>query len=125
VKERIAKIKQHVKDNKQIYISCGVTGVVAVIGTLLLVDQKGSPQIVTKAIGWRPRAETNHVTVTLIERSTPSKPVHLKGTSLYFNSLSEAARETGHDLSAISRQINGHSTSVKGDVFEILEHAAS
>lgn len=125
MKERIAKVKQHIKDNKKTYISCGVTGVVAVVGTLLVIDQKGSPQIMTKAIGWRPRAETNHVTITLVEKSTPSKPVHLKGTNLYFNSLSEAARETGHDLSAISRQVNGHSASVKGDVFEVLEHAAS
>jgi hypothetical protein len=58
-----------------------------------------------------------------VERSTPSKPVHLKGTNLYFSSLSEAARETGHNLSMLSRHVNGHSPDIKGDVFEVLEPA--
>jgi DNA-directed RNA polymerase specialized sigma54-like protein len=60
----------------------------------------------------------------MVERSTASKPVHLVGTNLYFNSLSEAARETGLHLSMISRNINGHIPDVNGNVFELLEPAA-
>lgn len=48
--------------------------------------------------------------------------MHLVGTNLYFNSISEAARETGHQASMISKNINGHIPDVKGDVFELLEH---
>ena len=66
----------------------------------------------------------NPVIINLIERSTPSTPVHLVGTNLYFNSLSEASRETGHHLSQLSKHINGKLPDLNGDVFEILEPTA-
>ena len=59
----------------------------------------------------------------MVDRSTPSKPVHLVGTNLYFNSLSEASRETRHPLSTLSKHVNGVIPDVKGDVFELLEPA--
>ncbi len=116
---------ESVKKNKNVYIACGtgiVVGVVAGIAVTKLSSNLGN-QVVQKIvqIGWR--NETNPVIVNLVERSTPSKPVHLVGTDLYFSSLSDAARKTGHALSTLSKHINGVIPDVKGDVFELLQPA--
>jgi hypothetical protein len=124
--EKTDKIKKHFSDNKKVYIGIGIG--VAVTTTVVIVKGRSiagvevSPKI-TQLLSWKPSA-TQNVVVELIERSTPSKPVHLVGTSLYFSSLSEAARETGHALSKISKNVNGHIPDVNGDVFVLLETAS-
>ena len=123
---RVEKIKKHFADNKGTYIACGVTAVIAVAGTFFFVKNNASGaeivQKITPVLSWKP--ESTNVVIKMFERSTASKPVHLVGTNLYFNSLSEAARETGLHLSMISRNINGHIPDVNGNVFELLEPAA-
>jgi hypothetical protein len=121
---RIEKVKKHFQDNRGTYIACGVTAVVAVAGTFFFVKNKTLPPQIISTIAPVFNNEVNPVIINMIERSTASKPVHLVGTNLYFNSLSEAARETGHTLSMISRNVNGFIPDVKGDVFELLEAAA-
>lgn len=123
---KIESIKNHVREHKKAYVvgvSClavGLLGGVALVksGDLSIVVTGDKNQIVGKA------KTVNQVMFEMVERSTPSKPVHLVGTNLYFNSLSEAARETGHSLSMISQNVNGHISDVKGDVFELLDLAA-
>jgi hypothetical protein len=61
--------------------------------------------------------------VNFVEKSTPIKPVHLVGTDLYFPSLSEAARQTGHNVSMISKNVNGYIDNLNGDIFEVIEIA--
>jgi hypothetical protein len=115
------QIKAHVKKYKTVYY-CVATGVV--VGGIVWIVCGGNPKIVqgVKQVNlFSPRSTQNVVQIAFTERSTPSKPVHLVGTNSYFDSLSHAARETGHSLSMISRQINGHIPNVKGDVFEILD----
>ena len=122
---RIERVRKHLRENRKVYLACGGTAVVAVVGTVLATSRRSDVSNVATAIGlWRCRAEVNNVSIELVERSTPSKPVHLKGTNLYFDSLSDAARKTGHSLSSISKQINGHVPDVGGDVFEVLQPAA-
>jgi hypothetical protein len=120
--KRIERAKQHLQENKKTYLACGATAVVAVVGTLLVLTRK--EPLISQPISWKPRAEITQATINLVERSTPSKPVHLVGTNLYWSSLSEAARETGHPLAMISKNVNGHIPNVNGDVFEVLELAA-
>ena len=123
---KIETIKNHVREHKEAYIvgaSClavGLLGGVALVksGDISIVASGDKNQIVGKA------KTVNQVMIELVERSTPSRPVHLVGTNLYFSSLSEAARETGHSLGMLSRHVNGHIPDVKGDVFELLEVAA-
>lgn len=125
---KIDRVKKHFADNKGTYIACGVTAVVVGAGTFFFTRRVPSADFAQKVtqqvtqIGFR--NEANPVIINLIERSTASKPVHLVGTNLYFSSLGEAARETGHQLSMISKNVNGHIPDVKGDVFELLEPAA-
>lgn len=123
---KIETVKNHVRENKKIYIVGATCLAIGVVGGAVLVNTGGisivasgdKNQIVAKA------KTVNQVMVELVERSTPSRPVHLVGSNLYFNSLTEAARETGHSLSMLSRHVNGHIPDVKGDVFELLEIAA-
>jgi hypothetical protein len=120
----IDKVKTHVKTYKTTYIvgaTCLTIGVLSGIALIRTVDISvvgNNNQVVGKA------KNVTQVVVEMVERSTPSKPVHLVGTNLYFNSLNEAARETGHSLSKLSRHINGHLPDIDGDVFKLLEPAS-
>ena len=125
-KNAFDKIKTHIQENKKVYIVGGVCLVVGIAGGVVLANNKDVINISIDGDGNEviAKAKTvNKVTIELVERSTPSKPVHLVGTNLYFNSLSEAARETGHSLQKISRNINGHIPDIDGDVFKLLERA--
>jgi hypothetical protein len=123
---RIVKVKNHVKDNSKVYIGTAVGVVVGAAVSVIVIGRSDTgTEIVQKIVQIGLKNErANNVVVNLVERSTASKPVHLVGTNLYFNSLSEAARETGHHLRDISKVVNGHMDDIKGDVFEFLERAA-
>lgn len=122
---RIEKVKKHLKDNKVTYIvGVGCTVVGAAVAVIVIGRTQAGTAIAQKVTVIGVGNRVNATVITFVENSTPSKPVHLVGTDLYFNSLSEAARKTGHHLSALSRHINGHSPDVNGDVFEILKTAA-
>lgn len=118
INQQVKKVKNHLSANKKIYlVGAGALTVGAVVGLGF-----GTKQIVITdawTIKWK-SPTTNNVIVELIERSTPSKPVHLVGTDLYFASLSDAARKTGHSLSQISKNVNGHIPDVHGDKFELI-----
>lgn len=122
---RIAKVKAHVKEHKREYllVTAGVLAgclVTSVVMTLKLSENgEVAPQI-QQLMNFGP---TNARVINLVERSTPSKPVHLMGTDLYFDSLNEAARKTGYSLSAISKNTRGIIPDVNGDVFELLQPA--
>jgi len=124
--KKIERVKQHFSDNKQLYIGIGIGVVVTAVAVVVTVVSRGDSgtQVIQKInqIAWRP--ENNQMVINMVERSTPSKPVHLVGTNLFFSSLSEAARETGHSVSDISKNVSGLRPDVKGDVFQLLKPAA-
>ena len=118
------KIKTHLREHKNTYILVGAGAATVTAGFFLGVRaSKSEAQVVQKVIQIGAGNRANPTIINMIERSNPSKPVHLVGTNLYFNSLNEAARETGHSLSMISRNVNGIIPDVKGDVFQLLEKA--
>jgi len=125
VKQRkaVQVVLKHINDHKTAYIA-GTSVVVGIVGGYAVANNKDSAKFVQNItqIGFGNRVNT--AIVTFIENSTPSRPVHFMGqdgTDLYFNSLSEAARITGHTLSMISRNVNGIIDNVKGDVFEVVD----
>jgi hypothetical protein len=120
----IETMKNHLRDNKKMYIAATIGVVVGAVTVVLLTRSRTSPEIVQKVVQLGFRNEANPTIINLLERSTASKPVHLVGTNLYFNSLSEASRETGHHLSQLSKHINGQLADLNGDVFELLQPAA-
>ena len=113
------KVKTHLRENKKVYIATAA----GVVAGALLFRQDHEAQIVQQVRQIAFRANSNQVVINLTEKSTPSKPVHLVGTNLYFDSLHDAARKTGHSLSKLSRHVNGHVSDLNGDVFEVLQPA--
>lgn len=122
---KIENIKNHVRENKKVYIvgaSClavgvGVGAVLVKSGNISISVSGDGNHVVGKA------RTVNQVMVELVERSTASRPVHLDGTNLYFSSINEAARETGLPRHLISRNVNGLIPDVKGQVFKLLDLA--
>lgn len=124
----MSKVKDHFKKYKVAYIVGGV-GAVGIISAIVITRASCETTVGAKVIqgGLTFNGDvhnTNKTIINLVERSTPSKPVHLKGTNLYFSSINEAARETGHTLSQISKNVNGLIPDVKGDIFEALDLVA-
>jgi hypothetical protein len=119
---KVSRVRMHFRENKNLYTVGGVCLAVGAIGALFINKESG-PVIgkITQVGFWN---QVRPTTINLVERSTPSRPVHLVGTNLYFNSLNEAARETGHNLSRLSQHVNGKFADVNGDVFELLEPAS-
>lgn len=123
--EKIEKFKSHFRENKKSYIIGGSCLVVGATAAVVVMKYKVCPTPPTEvaqafnqtAVGWN----INQTIVSFVERSTPSKPVHLVGTDRFFASMSEAARETGHHVADISKVVNGKMPNVKGDVFELLD----
>lgn len=116
------KVKEHLKENWKLYlgVSLGI-GISVGVYVILNSGKIDGALIKINQIGFR--TEANPTIINLVERSTPSKPVHLVGTNLYFDSLNEAARQTGHSLSRISQNVNGIIPDINGDVFELLQAA--
>jgi hypothetical protein len=116
---------EHVQEHKAVYIGVG-TGVALVAaftaGALVgRTDTEVAQKIQQIAVGWR----IKQIAFNFTERSTPSKPLHLVGTHQYFDSVNDAARKTGHSVTKISRNINGHIPDVGGDIFEVVRATAS
>jgi hypothetical protein len=119
--KRIERIKEHLDENKTTYIACAVTAVGTSV--IFFAASRTNVSVVTNMpiACWKPR--NTQVVLNFTERSTQSKPVHLVGTERYFDSLSDAARKTGHSLSNISKVVNGQKSDIGGDVFELLQTA--
>jgi hypothetical protein len=121
------KVVAHVGDDKELYIGMVAAAVAGgAFGYLVRGQMAGQipAEVVTdnkivNAVCWKPTSTI----IEFVERSTPSKPVHLVGTQQYFDSLSDAARKTGHHLSRISQNVNGLIKDVNGDVFEFVQAA--
>lgn len=119
------KVKKHFVDNKKLYIGIGVGSAVTaglVIALRIQPNTAVSPQQKLVVLG--KSRDVNQVLVNFVERSTPSRPIHLVGTSQYFNSISEAARVLDLDRGNISKNINGHIPNVKGYVFKLAGETA-
>ena len=115
---KIERIKTHLSENKKVYIGVGVGVVVgAAVAAVALHNKADVAQKINQvAIGYK----NNQVLVNFVERSTPSKPIHLLDSSQYFDSISDAARQLGVDRTLISKHINGHVPDVRGMKFEVL-----
>ncbi len=120
--DRISKVKNHLKENKTVYlVGVGSAVVGAAVAVLVIARAGSSADIQQKLIQIGIGNRMNAAVINLVETSTPSKPVHLVGTDRYFSSLHEAARATGHSVTRISKNVNGHIPDVGGDVFALLD----
>jgi hypothetical protein len=122
--KKIEKVKTHFVENQKLYIGVGIGIVVTAVAVVIF--RQPTNEItgnIQKVLAFKTGdiTQSNPVIINLVERSTPSKPVHLVGTNLFFDSLHEAARQTGHSVSRISKNVNGHIPDVHGDIFRLID----
>ena len=118
---RIQKVQKHLKDNQTVYAvgtACLVVGGVVGMVAAGRVDRP----LLAKQINILSHKPAQTV-IQFVERSTPSRPVHLVGTQKYWDSVSAAARDMDLDRSLISKNVNGHISDVKGLIFELVDVA--
>lgn len=118
------KVRQHIKEHKAAYITGGICLVVGAAGSAAYFVSKPDIIQVARQINVFSPNSKQHV-IQFIERSTPSKPIHLVGTQKYWDSISAAAKDTGVDRALISKNINGHlAEAVTDHVFELVDVAS-
>lgn len=119
---RFERIKKHFKNHKEAYLASlgtlAIATIVVAASNATIIEEADQVIVQKNYFG-----KSKNVVINLEERSTPSKPVHLVGTDLYFDSMNDAARKTGISLSAISNNVNGKTPDAQGEVFELLTPA--
>lgn len=120
MKEKFDGFKQHLEDNKKVYITGGVCLVVGVIAGAFAMATRPEMKVISDSYNLKINSPTT-TTIEFLERSTPSKQVHQVGTKKYWDSIHETARDTGLNRALISRNVNGHIEHVNGDVFELVD----
>ncbi len=126
LRQKYEAAKAHVKENKAAYITGATCLVVGALGGAAVAKRTEIAEIMqcAKQINiLSPGSRLNNVQIAFQERSTPSRPIFNKTNGVAYGSINEAARQSGHSASMISRNINGHISDVHGDVFEALEVA--
>jgi hypothetical protein len=122
VKGHIKDVKNHVVENKTVYITAGVSTALAA-AAFAAGRYSGVKQVVLTDVGnvklWSPT--TTSVTVVLEELSTRSKPIYCPELKRAFNSIHHAARELGVDRGSISKNLSGQYKSAGNLTFEYID----
>ena len=132
MKERIRKIKEHIEDNMEIYISGGMTIILAGITVLIVRDVKSqyiSPGIAGTAsrgiaVTGKSVVMNNVSFISSNRQGPPSWVVRCLETGAIFASQHAASIAMNLVESDLSQQLNGHKEHVGGYHFERICMAA-
>lgn len=119
--QQLEKVRQHLRENKTVYVAGVVCLVTGAAGALLLAgkaDVDVNSQI-KQILSYKPEAHQT-VVVVLEEKANLSKPVRVKGTDKIFASQNEAAKHLGVPPSLLSRHLNGKLETANGHLLEWL-----
>lgn len=125
IMNRLNKIKNHLKNNKKVYIAVGATFVVTAVTTYLLTSRvKVSQSAVNAAVvNWKPTINQEQTTIVVERRGRPGTVVRHDQSGIIYNSETEAAKALEVAISRISDQINGKTKTVNGNTFTKLVEA--
>ena len=123
MKQQIEKIKNHVQENKKVYIVGAGCLVVGAVGGVLC--SQGGVQIVDSLkitlINWK----SPHVSMTtLVRRGHPGNTIRCIQTGELFASQERAALANSVNSSGLSRHLNGQNLHAGGLTFEKLGETA-
>lgn len=122
MKERIERVKSHLRENKKVYLS-GTIGVgIGAVGALLTANKSSlvkNAQI--QLLTWK----SNQTLEVFIEAlGDPGNIIQDNVTGTIYASQGQAARELGISASEISKHLNGKKDHVSGHIFTRLGKAA-
>ena len=120
--EKYQQVKDHVRENKTVYVACGVTAVVSVAGTLLAV--KSSTVVNARAIQLLTYKSVQTIDVHVEALGDPGNIVQDLTTGIIYASQGQAARALGVAPSRISDHLNGRTPHVMGTQLKVLGKAA-
>lgn len=114
MKNTINKIKKHVVEHKEVYISIAATSVITAAATILVINRAQiHSQVTQKAvISWRPVMEQN--TNVIIQAPGNSGNVLQDDLGNIFASQNSAAKILGVDPRTIREHLNGRVDNVMG-----------
>jgi hypothetical protein len=128
--EKIERIKQHMKDHKEAYITGGVCVVVTAAVTYLIIkhdtvlETDESVALVNNIKGLFYKSPvTNDITQIVVRRGHPGFIVKCNETGTIFASISQAAKEMGISASNISQHLKGKYDHAGGFTFTNLGEA--
>lgn len=119
---KIQKTKQHIIDNKAIYITGGVCLVVGALGGGLYAI-KNDALVNTKAIQVLTWKSKQTIEVYVEALGDPGNIIQDTTTGIIYASQGQAAKELGVTPAAISQHLAGKTSHVKGHAFVKLAKA--
>jgi hypothetical protein len=106
--EKLERVKNHLAENKWKYVTGGSLLVAGTAFGYTIGNAKGvRANAAVNVNAWKSTVSVTNIAVAFEERSTPSKRVYCPELKRAFNSIHEAARETGTHRQCISRVIAG------------------
>lgn len=120
---KIEKIKTHFRENKKVYIACGVTAAATAIGTAFVLSDRGSviTKFYTKQIGVVNK--NNNIEVYIEALGDPGNIVQDTVTGTVYASQGQAARGLGVTPARVSEHLSGKIDSINGHVLTRLGKA--
>ncbi len=121
MKQRIEKIKNHVRENKETYIN-GVICLITVTAASYIAFHSDDETI---SVNGTINGDNNTLvqTVTLVKRGHPGNVILCNETGEKFASQNRAAAAMGLNPSEVSKQVRGLIPDVKGYTFTNLGEA--
>jgi hypothetical protein len=125
---KLEKIKQHLVENKRVYIAAGVGMVVGIViggvTVYLLKNGNAVPQISQKAIGiWNTQVAT---LITIDAPGNSGNVIQDLSTGIIYPSQNAAAKALDIDKANISKHLSGIFPNAEGHIFKkIIDGGAS
>lgn len=127
--ERIKKIKEHIKENRKVYICSAFSAGITMLIMRGVASQSISRDVIVTAgrdaiVARKKIAMRNVSFISSNRQGAPSWVVRCKETGAIFTSQRSAALEMGISTTNISRQLNGLQENAQGYHFERICMAA-
>jgi hypothetical protein len=115
--KRIERIKEHLAENKWVYISCAATGVVCAGVTALMMPKNVGFNI---AFAWKQDVTQSIAQSSLKPRMRPGIRLQHNETMIEYPSIRYAAKVLGLERNQIYRHLQGKLPDVDGNTFTNL-----
>ncbi len=121
--KRIEKIKNHVSENKVVYIASGVSFALGGVSVIVLGKNTEIKQTVDSwkftVFTWKP-STINNISATLIRRGHPGFAVICKETKEQWSSINHAALANTISVTSLAGHLKGKFENAGGLHYEIL-----
>jgi hypothetical protein len=123
VNKYFQKVKDHVKANKKVYITGGVSALIGAVAATFVILKTDAVNVDSiQILNWKPSA--NHLDVFVEALGDPGNVIQDTTTGTIYASQGQAARELDVTAAMISKHMTGKIPHVNGHVFDLLGKAA-